>query len=175
MHFVLYLKSETVLIFYTHKYTRANTHSTLTHTHTHTHTHYSNRCQMGKVLDIQFIFSSECSSHCAHNGAQPPLGQWHCGPRTRRDKLGHGGAMAPRTHPGSTYWPGEEVAAKISSHPLSADKSAMEGHSPGTSAISASPFTGEPLEDWRVVGHFPQGLLLPCSSRPLAPPSWFGW
>lgn len=32
--------------------------------------------------------------------------------------------MPSRTHPWSTYWPGEEEAVKISSHPLQADKSA---------------------------------------------------
>lgn len=99
MHFVLYLKSETLFTFYTHKYTHTNTHNTHTH-NTHMLTHIIlidarwEKCLTSSLLPAAIVLTKELSPHWASGTLAP--GAW-C------DKIAHGAAMPPRTHPGSTW------------------------------------------------------------------------
>lgn len=84
--------------FYTHKYTHTNTHNTHTDTqNTHMLTHIIvidarwEKCLRSSLLPAAIVLTMELSPH------------WHPGPRTWCDKLAHGAAMPPRTHPGSTW------------------------------------------------------------------------
>lgn len=102
MHFVLYLKSETVSTFCTHTYKRANTH---THAHTQTLTHIIlidarwEKCLTSSLLSAANAVASPLCSRWSTAPAGP-VALW---PQDLCDKLGHGGAMPPRTHPGITY------------------------------------------------------------------------
>lgn len=143
MHFVLYLKSETVSTFCTHTYKRANTH---THAHTQTLTHIIlidarwEKCLTSSLLSAA---NAVASPSCSRWSTAPagPVALWPqdlCDSLVMEEQCQLGHILGEPTDLGRRKQP--------KSVPIPCEKTSLQvegGHSPGTSAISASPFARE--------------------------------